>query len=263
MGEPAEFRLDLAEAFPHLPAAPVVEAVIHWTAKLNKPLVPEAFRRQLEQRLGGDYPKILVQKELRMFAQVDAEGTSTQQRSGWRGFRLESADGRYIAQFNNDGLVFSRLAPYETWERFSAEGRRLWNVFCELGAISEVQRLGVRYINRFPLSRPSDAARFLQRPPQCLEHLGLPSSGFLFVSKHDVPHQPFQIEVTQTVQPPTPPATDGFGLILDIDVFTTRGFQCDGDELDKFLATMRWLKNKTFFALISDEAVELSTGQKV
>jgi uncharacterized protein (TIGR04255 family) len=56
--------------------------------------------------------------------------------------------------------------------------------------------------------------------------------------------------------------TDGFGLILDIDVFTTRGFQSDSDALDKLLTMMRWLKNKAFFALISKEAVEMSAGQK-
>jgi uncharacterized protein (TIGR04255 family) len=193
---------------------------------------------------------------------VDGEGASTQQASRWQGFRLTSADGRYIAQFNQDGLVFSRLAPYENWERFAPEGRRLWRVFCGLGAISEIQRLGVRFINRIPLGTPTDVNRFLRRPPQVLKDLNLPRGGFLIVTNHDLPHEPLRVEIIQTIQPPAPPATYGHGLILDIDVITTSGFPCGDPSLDKFLVTMHWLKNKVFFALITDEAVHLLAPER-
>jgi uncharacterized protein (TIGR04255 family) len=262
MADPTGFRFDLAEKFPHLPAAPIVEAVIHWAARPSPPFVPDDFRKPLQARLGSDYPKIHATNLLELKAQVAADGTSTQQRSRWRGFRLESADGRYIAQFNQDGMVFSRLQPYENWERFTAEGKRLWQTFCELGAITEIQRLGVRFINRIPISQIADAARVLQKPPQCLESLGLPLSGFLVTIKHDVPQHPFQVEIVETVQPASPPEVGGYGLILDIDVFTTQGFECNNDVLDDHLTKMRWLKDKAFFALLTRDAITTFEGAK-
>lgn len=262
MDETAEFRIDLDEEFPHLSAAPIVEAVIHWIAKPSQPLVADDFRRRLEERLKSAYPKVQAQNHLRLIAQVDADAFSTQQRSSWLGFRLESEDGLCIAQFNQDGLVYSRLKPYEDWERFSAEGKRLWKVFCELAGISEVQRLAVRFINRIALQSLSDVAKFLKRPPQCLKRLGLPQSNFFFASKHDVPNEPLQIEIIQTVQPPSPPQTDDFGLILDVDVFTIRGFASDDKALDDYLTKMHWLKNKAFFALVTKKAVKMLKEEK-
>ena len=208
MAGATEFRIDLDETFPHLDRAPIVEAVIHWTAKPDRPFVADDLQQKLRDTLGSGYPTIERGSVHQFGFRVDAEGASTQQASRWQGFRLTSADGRYIAQFNHDGLVFSRLAPYEDWEQFSNEGRRLWRVFCDLGAISEVQRSGVRFINRIPLSAPTDVGRFLRRPPYVLENLGLPTGHFVCVTKHDVPHQPLEVEVIQTIQPPTPPADE-------------------------------------------------------
>ena len=53
----------------------------------------------------------------------------------------------YVAQFTRNGFVFSRLKPYEGWETFEAEAKRLWCIYRELAEPSEVQRLGVRFIN--------------------------------------------------------------------------------------------------------------------
>lgn len=262
MGETSGFQFNLAKEFPHLAAAPIVEAVIHWTARPIQPFVPDVLRKQLEQRLGNDYPKIQAQNELQLTAMVDAGGSSSQHHSRWQGFRLETEDGRCIAQFNQDGLVFSRLQPYENWERFATEGKRLWAVFCELGTISEVQRLAVRFINRIPLSRYSDVTLILKCRPEFLESFGLPMTGFFFASRHDVPQYPLQIEVVQTVQPPTPQQTEGFGLILDIDVHTTRAFECSTDAFDDYLSKMHWLKNEAFFALITRDAVSTLERKK-
>ena len=86
--------------------------------------------------------------------------------------------------------------------------------------------------------------------------LGLPVAAFLYQSIHDVPGHPYQINVTQTIQPPDLPQNEDFGLILDIDVFTTRPFECDEAILEQHLAMMRRMKDKSFFSLVKPKAIE-------
>lgn len=256
------FKFDLTERFQHLPAAPIVEAVIHWRARAEKPWQASDVKQELTDRL-RDYPNCQEQRELQLETEITADGSSTQiHRESWRGFRLTSADKRYIVQFNRDGLVLSRLAPYENWERFVAEGQRLWHVFLELAAPSEIQRLGVRFINRIVPIEIEEIGRYLAQPPKCLEPFGLPTNGFLFQSTHDVPGQPLQVRVVQTVQPPTPPKTEGFGLILDIDVFTTQAIQTSDEVLRDIVEKMHWLKNKAFFSLLKKSAIKSFKGPK-
>lgn len=158
-------------------------------------------------------------------------------------------------QFTRDGLAFSRLTPYEDWNAFVGEAQRVWGVFVELAEPPEVQRLGVRYINRIGLTGIAQAKQYLAKPPKCLERVGLPASQFLYQSLYDVPGHPFQINVVQTVQP-IPPSQD-MGLILDIDVGTTIALACADNRLHDCLAQMRWLKNKAFFTLLDKKAVRL------
>ena len=46
------------------------------------------------------------------------------------------------------------------------------------------------------------------------------------------------------------------GLILDIDVFTTRAMELNEEVFLKRLQEMRWLKNKAFFGSITQKALE-------
>ena len=261
-----KFVFDLKEEFQHLASAPIVEAVIHWAAKASKQFDKAELQQQLKDRL-GQYPQCQADHELQfeVEAKIGAKDLSTTQvrRETWRGFRLTSSDKLQIVQFNRDGIAFSRLEPYEKWETFAAEGLRVWKVFLELADPSEVQRLGVRFINRIAPVEIATVGKLLAKPPQCLEPLGLPLNNFLYQSTHDVPGHPYQVRVVQTVQPPTLPQAEGFGLLLDVDVFTTKPFQPQADTLSGHLEKMHWLKNKAFFSLISNKAVKLfEKGEK-
>lgn len=254
------FNFDLEESFPHLPDAPIVEAVIHWVARKETPLPPNEWRDRIIERL-PDYPECQLQHELLLEAEITPDGSSTQvRRDTWRGFRLTSSDKLQIVQFNRDGMVFSRLKPYEDWNAFSEEGLRLWKLFVQLAEPSEVRRLGVRFINRIAPIDPARLGKYLAKPPKCLEPLGLPMTAFLYQSTHDVPGHPFKVNVVQTIQPPSPPRAEGFGLILDTDAFTTQAFQPSDEVLRAHLAKMRWLKDKAFFSLLTKNAIKMFEG---
>ncbi len=249
------FTIDSQEAFPHLPGAPIVEAVIHWRARAEKTLERAKLLEEIKARL-PDYPTVQLQQEVQFEAQIGTEGASGAQRARWAGFRFESADRRYIAQFTRNGFVFSRVRPYEDWDRFAAEAKRLWQIHVELTEPSEIERLGVRFINRIVPVELDKLGEILTLPPRSPGSLMLPIGEFLHRSLFAVPGQPYRVNVIQASQPSAPPETDALGLILDIDVFTTATIERDPATLDARLAEMRWLKNKTFYSLLTPQTIE-------
>lgn len=252
--------LNPTEMFPHLAAAPIAEAVIHWRARAGKWPDSEDLRQSLRQQLAErspDYPECHPQHQLELGAELAADGSSTQiRRTSWHGFRLVSENKLHLVQFTRDGLAFSRLTPYQNWEVFVDEAWRWWRTFVDLAAPSEVQRLGARFINRIALRQAVDVPQYLMSPPECLEAVGLPTVGFLYQSRHSVPGHPFDVNVVRTVQPPGPEQNEEFGLIVDIDVGTTQSLPCEDGVLQEHLRAMHWLKNKVFFNLVRPEAVE-------
>ncbi|MGH7138453.1 MAG: TIGR04255 family protein [Pirellulales bacterium] len=158
------FHFDLDETFPHLENAPIVEAVIQWVARAAKTLTPDDLRQQLAERL-RDYPDCQPQRAFRMEAQFGLDGSSRQvQQETWQGFRCTSPDKLHIAQFNRDGVLFSRLKPYQAWEAFSAEAMRVWNVFVAVAQPAEIERLAVRFINRIEPIALADLPKYLKVP---------------------------------------------------------------------------------------------------
>ena len=256
MARAAEFQFDSKKTFPNLPSAPIVEAVIHWRARATGTWEPDALKKELTTRL-PEYVKCEPQRLLHVHAEIDAEGSKTQMgRDSFVGYRLTSANSLQIAQFNRDGLVFSRLKPYGEWESFSVEGLRLWQMFLDLAGPSEVERLGVRFINLVPLKQVVDIGKVLAKPPRCLDALGLPLSSFFYQSTYEVPRHRYGIKVNQTIQPPTPPDNGEFQLILDIDAFTKEPFDCKDAILHEHLPKMRFLKDEAFFSLLRPKAIE-------
>jgi len=255
MNNQPSFQFDASESFPHLAAAPIVEAVIHWQARAARWQGEEELREQLSELLPG-FPECHPQQLIELHPEMAGEGSEPWiRRDKWHGFRLVSQDKLSIVQFTRDGIAVSRLTPYQSWDVFSADAWGLWRIFADMTQPSEVQRLGVRFINRIVLRRREEVQDILTSPPECLEDIGLPTVGFLYQSRHSVPDTPMEINVVRTIQPPAPDKPNEFGLILDIDAGTTQPFACDNATLKEKLETMHWLKNKVFFSLLSQATI--------
>jgi uncharacterized protein (TIGR04255 family) len=250
------FELDFSESFPHLDRAPAVEAVIHWRARIGHAWERPEIQGRLAEEL-KEYPQSAPQRILEFQALVAPDRLPLpSQRNHFQGLRFTSADGLQIAQFLRDGLIYSRLKPYTDWIAFSTEALRLWQLFVQLGVPAEIERLGVRYINRVELEKPEEFRDLLTNPPNCLEPLGFPLTEFLYQSTHDVPNHPFKINVVRAIQAPDAASGAQQNLIVDIDVVTTRPLECAAEVVRDHLTKMRWLKNKAFFDLFSQRARE-------
>jgi len=255
MSRPGTLKIDPEERFPRLACAPIVEAIIHWQARAESALDREALEAYLQARL-PEYPLRRPQHEVRLEHEFGESVSAIRRSESWQGFRLFSTDQRQVAQFTRNGFVFSRLAPYEGWDSFAEEAKRLYRIYAEIARISEIERLGVRFINRIVPFDPDSAGDYLTVPPSSPGAFRLPIREFLHQSLFDVPNHPYNLNVIQTAQPAAVPYAEGTALILDIDVFTTRPIDSDEETSDRHLAEMRWLKNMAFFALLANKVLD-------
>lgn len=251
----ADFQFDLIETFPRLARAPIVEAVIYWRARPQSAFDSNTLDKILAERL-PQYSTREPLHQMKLMAMVSEKDDSSvvQHKRGWEGIRLKSSDGRYVVQFKRDGLVFSRTQNYDHWEPFLAAAKEAWQVYFDIAAPVEVQRLGVRFINQIPAATAENLAGFLREPPTCPSNL--PLKEFVYQSTFDVPGHPFGIRVIKVMQPPMPDVQQSSGLFLDIDVFAAKAIPNEPRALDDALGQMRWLKNKVFFTLLTEAAVQ-------
>jgi uncharacterized protein (TIGR04255 family) len=255
---PSSLRIDTKEQFQRLAHAPIAEAVIEMRARAEVPWEEVAVRAKLVPLLPA-YPNIESQSEFEHEMQFGPGQDMVQRHRdlGWRGLRCESADHLHIAQFNRDRFVFSRLRPYDHWEEFQGEAIRLWDIHRDLAQPLGIQRLGLRFINRIDLPnnspRPDD---YLHMPTDVLKGLPLYREGFFHRDVLGVPGYPYIVTIVRTVQPTHAVGSKRFGLLLDIDVFTTESLDLRDDLLTQRLNEMRWLKNKAFFGSITEHALE-------
>jgi uncharacterized protein (TIGR04255 family) len=256
MGQRAKLKFDVTEEFEHLPNAPIIEAVIDIRAQAEAPWEEADIQEHLKPQL-PDYPKVVSTGAFRQQLKVEPGSVEQSYRDlGWKGLWFQSADDRHIAQFNRESFVFSRLYPYESWEQFSKEAFRLWRMHIQLANPTQVQRLGLRFINRMPLMKGKQLKFYLESPPKTPRKLKLTLNGFFHQDKLRVPGHPYAVNITRTVLPPDEPGNQDGALILDIDVFSEEPFELRNGALEPRLAEMRWLKNRAFFGSITHKALE-------
>jgi len=252
-------EIKTGEAFEIFPRAPIVEAVIDIRARASKVLEEEILRSRLEKELQG-YLFLDSQRMLRYQVKVEAGKPSGQavEDLGWKGIRFRSLDEKHIVQFNRDGFVFSRMAPYIDWSQFTAEGMNLWNTFKGLSQPLDIHRIGLRFINRIVLPpREASFEDYIQPAPEPPKELDLPFMGYMHQDTLSVPGHPYAINIIRTVQLPQMIDVEGVALILDIDVFTVQGFDPAQARIESRLEDMRWLKDKVFFGSITEKAKEM------
>src|SRR2546425_326584 len=95
--------------YPHLPNAPIVEAVVDWRAKTRSGLDLTTLKQAGEQSLS---PKYQFEDELRGYQigilQKSSEAPQLSSHElGLQGYRFRSKDGLEVATFKVDGFSFS------------------------------------------------------------------------------------------------------------------------------------------------------------
>jgi len=251
--------INIKDIFPHLNKAPIVEAVIAIGALPTSQFDEKFVRNHIENKLDGYEFKDSIHEfiqDIQIRPQASPENKIHD--LGWKGLHYRSNDGLNVVQINRDGFVFSRLQPYESWKQLSSEAHRLWNEYNKIAKPVAINRLGLRFINRFNLPpKELEISKYIDPAPEPPRGLELPFLAFMHQDRLAVPGHDYAINLIRTIQKPSEKNNACVGIIIDIDVFTLRTqIEVDDDIFDKQLMEMRWLKNKVFFGSITDEAKE-------
>lgn len=241
--------------YTHLENAPITEALIDIRVKMREDLTVEQLE-SIYNSISGQYPDKKVRHkwegkfEFKKGELPVSLGTETID-----GYIFTSTDQKQIFQARLDGFTFSRLKPYETWERLRDEAYRLWQKYREVVS-PEITRVALRYINKMEFPLPiKDFSDYLTAAPIVPE--GLPQGVSSFLTRVVI-HEPsidaaaiITQALEQVVNPNLVP------LILDIDVFKQKSEGISEKDAWDTLEKLRHFKNKIFFESITEKAKEI------
>lgn len=246
--------------------APVVEAIIDLKVAQPPGLSIEDLRK-LVQENSGQYPIMEEEYRYQGGAYVAQAGEPMRHESEhWHsGFRCISGDKRRIYFIRLDGFAFSVRAPYERWESFRDEARRLWEAYRSASNVNYVTRIAVRYINRIDIPqrgytgmRLEDYITIYPELPEDFPPNGTMSQYFLQLQ---VPQNDIESMLVINSTPEAPPVEGVSSVILDFDLFRETAEQPwegkDDATVWSFLEKLHERKNEIFEASITDRTREL------
>lgn len=244
--------------------APITEALID----LRVTLAPEFSVNDLEEIgvvIADHYPSqermYLHTGEIAIGQAEDPMQVETTHQHG--GFRFTSQNKQQILQARVDGFTFSILAPYDRWESFRDEARRLWDLYRSAAKVESVTRVAVRYINRIdiPTEGVVQLDYYLRTHPEVSDDMphGTITNFFMQV-------QTWQEDLDCMVivnEAPTPSLDQETttSIRLDLDLFRERfGEPWRADEdgaVWEYLEQLHNRKNEVFEASITEETRRL------
>ena len=161
-----------------------------------------------------------------------------------------------VHQARRDGYAFSKLAPYEDWPSLEAGALAGWADYRAILEPEELHAVGVRFINRvtFPLEE-FKLVRYFTTPPVAPPGLPWQFHGFVHQSIYGVPDSPcaVQVIIARAFDSSSPEAAS---FIIDIDVTLKEPLTALAKGLEAVLTEMRDLKNRAFFHLLTEEALQ-------
>lgn len=237
------------------PRAPIAEAVFDIRVDELEPAVLSRIRPYVDVGYPSREESVLSGAEI----EHGPLGISTKSVRKMNGFRFTSEDGKQIVQMRSDGFTFSRLAPYEEWNVFYAESRRLWLAYINLVGRVRLNRIALRYINEIQV--PSSELRiddYLSTRPEISGDMPAPTSGFFLSLEVPIPALGVISHIVETVLPNADESL-GARLVLDIDVFCPLEQveftdSTSMDHLDTAFTKLRRAKNHVFEASITDKS---------
>ncbi len=243
------------EAKIHYTKAPITEALIDLRLDIDS----EAGLSSLNNfgiSIQAEYPKKGEMFSIENQIHIDQGETSLASNQTIFGYRFASPDDRQIVQARLDGFSFSRLAPYEKWEVFRDEARRLWDIYQAATNSKTVVRVAVRYINRLDLPLPlDDLKEYLLTAPEISPKLSQGLSDYFM--QLQIPQEDVGATLVLT-EASIPPFKDNLlSVLLDIDLFSNVNFSSIKDDHWRLLEAFRIRKNEIFEGCITDKTREL------
>jgi uncharacterized protein (TIGR04255 family) len=238
--------------------APIVEALIDIQVE---PRVDLTFADVQGAFAAGDtayYVKGPISEGTLAF-QLPVDGTqaTTRSHTSQIRLRLHSSDEKYVAQVRFGGFTLSRLPPYEDWSMLRLEAEQFWTLYADRLQPRRITRIAVRYINNLQLPMPMGASfqKYIEKLVDVPE--AVPQLVTSFLQRFQLRDPASDAEVVVTLALNAQEAGDNAPVILDVDAFNVINLAIGDAALWDELQALRELKNRCFFGIITEAAVEL------
>ena len=241
------------ESMPHYKQPPITEAILDLRVTLPETITLDSFAA-IRDQVREDYPNVeqVVTGTLSIQPALGRVTTAEEH----TGITFRSADGKRVFQATRAGFTFNRLRPYDKWEAFSQEAKRLWEIYKDACKPILVTRAALRYINRLELpSTLQDFQTYLRTVPEISPEIPPGVTGFFMQVQMQLEDPQCALIMNETLAPQTDPET--FPVILDFDLFRVQNWASDDDDIWRFLEQLRVRKNLVFEASITDAARKL------
>jgi len=239
----------------HYERAPITEALIDISVTLRLERQSLEVLKSVHPLISDQYPREELRSVTEGEFQIAKEPKATVS-SRPLGYAFHSVDGRQVVQARLNGFTFSRLEPYETWERLRDEGRRLWNVYSKVVEPERVAGVALRYINKLVIPFESvNLAEYLNIRPEFPDNLEAATSEFSF--RVVVQQEDFGGVLIVMESSLPPPAAKSLAVLLDLWVYKNNPSLVSDEDLWSLLETMRSRKNTYFETAITDKIREL------
>lgn len=223
----------------HYEKAPIREAIIG----LQFDALPATALASIERftkDISAVYSERQDQFKYNVAYATHRETVSSSGTAGLNGYICRSTKLPQVVQARLDALLFSRLAPYESWAPFRDEARRLWELFQGLTGVPDAKIIGVRYINLLSLPEPVKFEDYFDIYPEAKAR-DIPIQNMLMRLEIPVPEINGTAILQEALAPPVQPNTTS--VVLDIDVRVARDKTID---LWEQINRIRPIKNRLF-----------------
>jgi uncharacterized protein (TIGR04255 family) len=238
------------------PHPPIVEALVDIQVAFDGSIsLEEIARVGLEEE--PRYPRREMVHSFTMLVDPVA-GTATNATQRSVGYRYWKPGNDAVIQLRINGVLFSKLPPYENWENSLDEIKRLWQSYAKGLGPKRVTRLAVRYINRIELhAGSSDLREYFLARPDFADPLRLSVNNFLM--RIESPLEGVErgmLVLTQGTVESTSP--DRVAVLLDIDLFRPVDIAvADAESIWPMLEDLHERENQLFEAFITDKTRSL------
>jgi uncharacterized protein (TIGR04255 family) len=235
----------------HFSRAPILEAIIN----INVELPSEANSRLslLGPAVRETYPVTRDIRQVTLTGEMKAGAfPATSASSMQMGFRFEAKAAPQSFQARVNGFSFHRLAPYESWEPFRSEARRMWNHYRAIMKPTGILGCSVRYINRLEVPLGRELSDFLSTYPQIAK--GVPQSMTGFLMRADLLLEEFPGGTLVMQEHMIPSEKPGMtGIMLDNDFRVPVGESASDDAVWNLIESLRVVKNRVFVNCLTPE----------
>ena len=173
------------------------------------------------------------------------------------GYNCRSKDQQQTFQIRLNGFSFSRFQPYDSWENYQTEARKLWDIYQSIIQPETIDQIKLRYVNRLNIPLPiNDLKEYFLTIPEVSPSLPQElSSYFMQLQIPQTDLEGIVILNQATISSPNPNVISillDIDLVKEINLIDNQSFQL-WDSLDR----MHYRIYEIFEACITDKTRRL------